>query len=102
MTVPSKTQHLLIINAVFSKDDSCFIKELRTKRGEGQTSNKEFPSKRWSVVINRLLNKTDNNGTKVRQWQSFVIQSILNHVKRFKTLKDKTLAKKHNNEVIGA
>jgi len=46
------------------------------------------------VVINRLLNKTDNNGTKVRQWQSFVIQSILNHVKRFKTLKDKTLRKK--------
>jgi len=37
-----------------TKDDRCLIKGLRTEKNGGQTPNKKFPNKRWSVAsINR-------------------------------------------------
>jgi len=41
-----------------TKDDRCLIKGLRTEKNGGQTPNKKFPNKRWSVTsMNRLTKK---------------------------------------------
>jgi len=44
-----------------TKDDRCLIKGLRTEKNGGQTPNKKFPNKRWSVAsMIRLSKKIDN------------------------------------------
>jgi len=51
-----------------TKDDRCLIKGLRTEKNGGQTPNKKFPNKRWSVAsINRLIKKIDNCGSAERK-----------------------------------
>jgi len=52
-----------------TNDDRCLIKGLRTEKNGGQTRNKKFSNKRWSVAsMNRLTKKTDNCGS--TEWKS--------------------------------